>query len=107
MDDEPTISFVDDFEGGARCGHGHVERVLDVGFRKMTRGDSTDYGGDWTEHGIAWDNVAGKDGTMDDDPTISFVDDPEGGASYDVNVSWAWPQRSCTRRRTPIQRGRG
>ena len=59
------MSFVNDFEGSARR--------------------------DWTEHGIAWDVVAGDDGSMDDEPTISFVDDLEGGASYDVDVSWAWP----------------
>ena len=45
--------------------------------------------GDWTEHGVAWDDVASNDRTMDDEPTISFVDDLEGGASYDVHVTVA------------------
>ena len=124
-DDEPTISFVDDLEGGACCGrghdervpsvglrlgggdveggagrgHGHAERVVGLRFRKIARGD-------WTEHGVAWDDVAGDDGAMDDEPTISFVDDLEGGASYDVDVLRAWPRQACTRRRTPIRRGR-
>ena len=42
---------------------------------------------EWTEHGVAWDDVAGDNRTMDDEPTISFVNDLEGGASYDVNVT--------------------
>ena len=41
------------------------------------------------EHGLAWDDVAGNDRTMDDEPTILFVDDFNGGASYDVDVPWA------------------
>ena len=45
--------------------------------------------GDWMEHGVTWDDVAGDDRTMDDDPTISFVDDLDSGASYDVDVSRA------------------
>ena len=53
-DDEPTISFVNDFKGGA-CRN-------------------------WTEHGVAWDDVARNDGTGDDEPTIPFVDDLKGGA---------------------------
>ena len=44
---------------------------------------------DWTEHGVAWDDVAGDDRTMDDKPTISFVDELEGGAWYDVDVTAA------------------
>ena len=36
--------------------------------------------GDWTEHGIAWDDVAGKGGMGYEKPTLSFVDDPEGSA---------------------------
>ena len=53
-------------------------------FRKMARGD-------WTEHGFAWDDVADDDGTGDDNPMISFVDDLEGGAWYDVDVvTAAW-----------------
>ena len=60
----------------------------------------------WTENGVAWDDVAGDDGTMDDEQTIYFVEDLEGGASYDVDVSWAWPRRACTRRRNTIRRGR-
>ena len=62
--------------------------------------------GDGTERGVAWDDVAAADGTVYDEPTISFVDDLDGGASYDVDVSWAWSHRACTRRRTPIRRGR-
>ena len=46
----------------------------------------------WTEHGVVWDDVAGDDRTMDNEPTISFVDDLDGGASYHVDVSWAWPR---------------
>ena len=42
-----------------------------------------------TEHDVALDNVAGDDRTMDDEPTISFVDDLEGGASYGVDVTAA------------------
>ena len=61
--------------------------------------------GNWTERGVAWDDIAGDDETMDDEPKISFVDDLDGGASYDVKVSWAWPCRACTRRGTPIRRG--
>ena len=45
--------------------------------------------GDWTERGVAWDDVAGNEGTIDDEPTISFVDDLEGGASYNVYVTAA------------------
>ena len=45
--------------------------------------------GDWTEHGAAWDDVASDDGTGDDKPAISYVNDLEGGASYDVNVTAA------------------
>ena len=48
--------------------------------------------GDWMEHGVAWDDVTGNDRTMDDEPTTSFIDDRNGGASYDVNVPWAWPR---------------
>ena len=44
-----------------------------IGFRKMARGD-------WMGRGVAWDDVAGDDGTKDDKPTISFVDNFEGGA---------------------------
>ena len=36
--------------------------------------------GDWTERGVAWNDVAGDDGTGDDEPTISFIDNLEGGA---------------------------
>ena len=43
----------------------------------------------WTEHGVAWDDVAGDDRTMDDKPTIFLLDDLEGGASYDVDVTAA------------------
>ena len=45
--------------------------------------------GDWMEHGVAWDNVAGDDRTMGDKPTISFVNELEGGALYDVDVTAA------------------
>ena len=48
----------------------------------------------WTEHGIAWDDVAGNDETMYDKPKISFVNDLEGGTLYDVDVLWAWPRRA-------------
>ena len=60
---------------------------------------------EWTEHGVGWDDVADDDRTMNDDPTILFVDDLNGGASYDVDVSWALPRRACIRRPTPIWRG--
>ena len=53
----------------------------------MARSDWTDRGGDWTEHGAAWDDVAGDDRTTDDNPTILFVNDPDGGTSYDVDIS--------------------
>ena len=36
-------------------------------FKKMARGD-------WTESGAACDDVAGDNGTGDDEPAISFVD---------------------------------
>ena len=45
--------------------------------------------GDWTDCGFAWDDIAGGNGTMDDEPTISFVDNLEGGAWYDVDVTAA------------------
>ena len=44
---------------------------------------------EWTEHGMVWDDVAGDDRTMDDEWTMLFVDDLEGGASYDVDVTAA------------------
>ena len=44
---------------------------------------------EWTEHGVAWDNVAGDDRTMDKALTISFVNDLEGGVLYDVIVTAA------------------
>ena len=48
--------------------------------------------GDWTEHGVVWDDVAGDDRTMDDTSRVSCVDDFEGRASYDINVLWARPR---------------
>ena len=45
--------------------------------------------GDWTERGIAWDDITSDDGMGYDKPTISFVDDLEGGAWYDVDVTAA------------------
>ena len=45
--------------------------------------------GDWTECGVVWDDVADDNRTGDDEPTISFVDDLEGGAWYDVDVTAA------------------
>ena len=43
---------------------------------------------------LAWDDVAGNDRTMHDEPTTSFVDYLDGGASYDVDVSWAWTHQA-------------
>ena len=43
--------------------------------------------GDLTKRGVTWDGGAGDDGTMDDKPTISFVNDLEGGALYVVDVT--------------------
>ena len=47
--------------------------------------------GDWMEHGVAWDDVAGDDRTMDDESAISCVDDLDGGAHRDWTehgVAW-------------------
>ena len=46
-------------------------------------------GSEWTEHGVVWDDVAGDNRTMDDEPTISFVDDLEGGSWYNVDITAA------------------
>ena len=41
----------------------------------------------WTEHDVAWDDVADDDRTMHDEPTISFIDNLDGGPSYDLDAS--------------------
>ena len=43
----------------------------------------------WTEGDVSWGNVAGDEETGDNEPTISFVHDLEGGAWCDVNATAA------------------